>query len=167
MAPDQSPDRYNNHSPIAAQLEEAIHQDHAEPAQELAMVLFADYEGLGVVLFQVFWFLVTIPVLLCGLTGAIVGALRVPRPRLAIWLGSIACFIEVAAVIVVQLAFSEELSLRGAFAERFRPGLFFWGLSLVAMVLALLSLGLGLARYSTARVTPAGDAEQVGQDRLQ
>jgi uncharacterized membrane protein len=114
------------------------------------MNLFADYEGLGVIFSELFWFAATIPALICALAGTIAGALRVPRPRLAFWLGIVACGIEMLAAAFVQFSFFDAQPRLGAHAEQFRPGWFFWSGSLGTTALALLAIGLGLSRRSTA-----------------
>jgi hypothetical protein len=124
------------------------------------MFLFADYEGLGVFFSEVYWFLATIPAILCGLAGTIAGAWRVPRPRLAFWLGVVACGIEVLPAAFVQFAFFDELSHRGAYAERFRPGWFFWSLSLGTTALAFLAIALGLSRRPASPMSSPTEDEQ-------
>lgn len=110
------------------------------------MILFADYEGLGVAFGEVLWFLATLPALVCGLGGTVAGALRIPRPRLAFWLGIVACCLELPAIALVQIAFLDEQSRHGAYAERFRPGVIFWSASMLTTVLGVLAIGLGIAR---------------------
>lgn len=110
------------------------------------MTLFADYEGLGVILSEFYWFVATVLAALCALVGTIAGALRVPRCRLSLWLGVIACCMELAAAALVQVTFLDTHFRYGEYAERFRPGWVFWSLSLGTTVLALLALGLGIFR---------------------
>ena len=113
------------------------------------MVLFADYEGIGVAFGLFVWLVLMIPASLLGFTGIVVGALRNPWRKLARWLGVSACLIELACIAIVWRAYQEERASLGAFAERYRPGWMFWAIS------ALIIAGGALALLLSAR-----DAEQ-------
>ena len=110
------------------------------------MSLLADYEGLGIAIAQGLWLLLTIPAALVALGGIVAVAWRRPRRTLAIWLGTVACVVEGAAIAMVCLAFAEEQALHAAYAERFRPGPLFWGLSATTVAGGLLAVYLGIRR---------------------
>jgi hypothetical protein len=116
------------------------------------MILFADYEGLGVSFGLVLWFLLTVLAFILGMLGVVLGALG--RRGWACWLGAAACLVEVVGVILVWLGFLEERAQLGAWAERYRPGPSFWGFSILMLALGVLALVFGWAAEDSAPPSP-------------
>jgi hypothetical protein len=132
------------------------------------MILFADYEGLGVFFSLVIWFILTVPAFILGLLGAVAGALR--RTGRAARLGLAACLLEFTGIAYVWLCFREEQARLGAFAERFWPGrqfwavefwpaYHFWGISTLTLLLGSLAFGLGVWRKRTLAAKKNGVGE--------
>jgi hypothetical protein len=107
--------------------------------------IFADYEGLGVAIAQGLWLLVTIPALLLAVGGIVAGAWKKPNRKLAGWLGATACVVEIGGILMVWLAFADEQARLGEYAERFRPGLFFWFGAVATVAAGLWAVYLGVA----------------------
>ena len=107
------------------------------------MIIFADYEGLGVAIAQGLWLLLTIPAALLALGGIVAGAWKKPHRRLAGWLGAAACLVEVGGVVIVCLAFADEQTRPGEYAARFRPGALFWLVSGLTVAAGLSAVYLG------------------------
>ena len=114
-----------------------------------SMIIFADYEGLGVAIAQGLWLLLTAPALLLATGGIVACVWKKPHPLLGRWLGAIACVVEVGAVVIVCLAFADEQARLGEHAERFRPGMFFWLASGLTIAAGLSAVCFGFARPRT------------------
>ena len=113
------------------------------------MALLADYEGLGVAITQGLWMLLTILASVLAAGGIVAGALKRPRRTLARWLGGSAFLIELGGVLIVCLAFADEQSRLGDYAERFRPGWFFWLVAAFTLAAAISAIYLGFASSRT------------------
>jgi hypothetical protein len=116
-----------------------------------SMIIFADYEGLGVAITQGLWLLLTVPASLLAIGGIVSGARKKPHRMLAGCLGALACVVEVAGVVIVCLAFVDEQARLGERAERFRPGALFWLVSALTVAAGLAAIYLGFL-HPRARV---------------
>ncbi|MEX2138428.1 MAG: hypothetical protein WD894_04160 [Pirellulales bacterium] len=121
------------------------------------MMIFADYEGLGVAIAQGFWLLLTVPAALLAIGGIVSGALRRPRRRLAFWLGASACVVEGAGIALVSLALAEALAFHPSHAESFRPGPIFWTVCGLTMAGGMLAVCLGLFRKTEPNIGRSRD----------
>lgn len=132
------------------------------------MILFADYEGLSSLFNHGIWLLLTTLAFLCGGFAMYFGASST-RAKTAAGLGFLACFLELGGMGIVWSHYVHDKGyvLRAAeyahgpsgrldkhwqeMAERNRPSSFFWALSLTALLLGVLALGLGVFREISER----------------
>jgi hypothetical protein len=123
------------------------------------MILFADYEGIGVAFSLLIWLVLTVPALIAGLVGVVVGSLRRSRPSRAAGLGLVSWLLELPGVAYVWCCFLAEKGRLGAYAERFRPGYYFWGISILTLCVGSLAIGLGVGRRRTLAAKKNGVSE--------
>jgi hypothetical protein len=107
----------------------------------------------------VVWFILTVSALIVGVLGIVVGSRRPPRRRRAAGLGLAACLLELLGGAFVWLCFLELQAKLGARAEEYRPGRYFWGISILTLFLGSLALGLGGWRGRTLAAKKDGGGE--------
>lgn len=123
------------------------------------MVLFADYEGFAVAWSLVFWDILTASALILALLGVVAGSFR-RTGCAALMLGLAACFMELLGVGFVWLCiYAEPASRRSWSGHTYWPGLRFWGLSILTLLLGSLALGLGVRRRRILNAKKVGGVE--------
>jgi len=108
-------------------------------------------ERVALLFGRLLWLVATVLAVCFGLGGFVAGTVPVPRILLAFWFGMVACCLEIPASALVVVAFWNVEARLGASAEGMRPGLIFWSITILTIVLAVFALGLGLARRSVSQ----------------